>query len=104
MSTLNNLKLVATKRPGALPQIVQRRRLMMAQHRFSATCEHRRHPATVQREPGMAHRIDAPMDPEQPTTLAHAADRRHREPQRCELPGGDHTVLVRGQPRQGCVD
>ena len=25
MSTLNNLKLVATKRPGALPQIVQRR-------------------------------------------------------------------------------
>lgn len=30
MSTLNNLKLVATKRPGALPQIVQRRNRLIA--------------------------------------------------------------------------
>ncbi|MBC8732432.1 DUF6641 family protein [Paraburkholderia sp. UCT2] len=30
MSTLNTLKLVATKRPGALPQIVQRRNRLVA--------------------------------------------------------------------------
>lgn len=30
MSTLNTLKLVATKRPGALPQIVQRRNRLIA--------------------------------------------------------------------------
>jgi hypothetical protein len=30
MSTLNNLKLVATKRPGALPQIVRRRNRLIA--------------------------------------------------------------------------
>jgi hypothetical protein len=30
VSTLNNLKLVATKRPGALPQIVQRRNRLIA--------------------------------------------------------------------------
>ena len=30
MSALNNLKLVATKRPGALPQIVQRRNRLIA--------------------------------------------------------------------------
>ncbi|AQG97604.1 hypothetical protein A9R05_01195 [Burkholderia sp. KK1] len=30
MSMLNNLKLVATKRPGALPQIVQRRNRLIA--------------------------------------------------------------------------
>jgi hypothetical protein len=30
VSTLNNLKLVATKRPGALPQVVQRRNRLIA--------------------------------------------------------------------------
>ncbi|MGY6252225.1 DUF6641 family protein [Paraburkholderia caledonica] len=30
MSTLNNLKLVATKRPGALPQVVERRNRLIA--------------------------------------------------------------------------
>ena len=83
---------------------MQRRRLVMAEHRVGAAGEHRRAPAAVQREAGMADRVHPPVDPEQPPALAHSTDRRFGESERFQLAGRDHAVLVSGKPRQGCVD
>ena len=87
--------------PRRPAQAMQRRRLMMAEHRIGAAGEHRGPPAAVQRGPGMALGIDTAMDEKQPPALTHPADHRTRESQRRQLPSGDHTVLARGELEPG---
>jgi hypothetical protein len=60
--------------------------------------EHRGHPAPVDREDGVPHGVDAAMHAMQASRLRTCRHCVAREPDRRELPGGDHAVLPLSQP------
>jgi hypothetical protein len=71
----------------------------VAQHRFLAAREDRRHPTTPSRQPAVSDRIDVPGD-----LVEVAAPHAHRdgapsEAELCELPSRRDAVLTLGQPR-----
>lgn len=75
----------------------------MGEHGLGATGENRRHPPSLGGEEPMPHGVDAAVHRMQPSRPHAAADGARAEPDRPQLPEGDHPVLPPRQRGDGPV-
>ena len=76
----------------------------MAEERPFAACEHRSHQLPMAGEDGVAHGIDAPVDPMQPAGPHPPRDRALAQPKVHELSTGHRSVLAHGQLGNPVID
>ena len=82
----------------APPEVVQSRRIAMAQHRARTARQHRRHPQPALRQLAMADRVDAAVDDVEATGRDGALDRARAVSHRDQLPVRDHGMLAIREP------
>ncbi len=88
---------------AAGPEVVELRGVAVAQHGPRPDGEERRDRVPARSEPAMADGVDAAVDADEQPTRDAVAHHRRREPDRIELPPGDHAVLAIREPRQRSI-